>query len=803
MSEAQTQHLFHVLQREHRHHSRPLGEPVYRRLLATTAEHVRLDPITEARRISLNKRLADALSAPVPADRMLYAMLHIRARLSEAQRNQQAWEARIASRAGLDVRDVHNRFRRYMAEVPTGRHVTPDDYTDEHREYAALHGLLDEEVTVSAAARVEADTRTIESDRARLRPRRIIRTVLTEPAEVPDVPVVITEVGYDVRNRRLEIATTPNPGSPGLPGTFAYMRVPPQIAQRVLDNPTEWGTLVRGVRAYEYPDSHTEAVHGSAPRCDACGQWADTTHTCPASTSEPVLLGRASTQQRWSRAVDPVTETSVLLPTVRELHDVLHAGHPVHVTGIHETITTVGLDGFPHHGTLTGTLMVYPTGQADRPRVSTRNVACTCRDYQIDQTCGHVTVLQAAAAERVAVPLAQTDPVVIAEIAERAQTALATDWTLNPEWASEAAATWHPNRDVTYSENFNAFWTDASNTNALPFHTSTALTGLHGPGTHPFGFEIEYDFPTTMTDREIHAANIAIGQALYDAGLTGAPGQRNWHAAHGDGFTDRHTRTDGTGTWSFEIDRSVTGGEIITPGCYDEPDTWERLALVCRILNDHGATTSSRTGFHVHVGTPSFVGKPGAYAELARLFTQHEDVLYRLSSAPGSRGHRPLTYCAPNQSVPPSGFASINGIRQWHRARYYALNLSGVAGTLNDHPEFRLFDASLDPAVIQAQIKLATHTTAAALRIHDAGIITGRPKEPVGAHARRGAVRGRRRLTTEDHEADTATTRSFLDTVFATREDKALFAQIYTQTRWARERIAPSPLVREDLTPNT
>ena len=67
------------------------------------------------------------------------------------------------------------------------------------------------------------------------------------------------------------------------------------------------------------------------------------------------------------------------------------------------------------------------------------------------------------------------------------------------------------------------------------------------------------------------------------------------------------------------------------------------------------------------------------------------------------------------------------------------VNFHNCHGGREDHPEFRVFDATLDPGAIQAQIKIAVASTAAAERIAAAGG-TSRGQEPWGAHAQRIAL---------------------------------------------------------------
>jgi hypothetical protein len=793
LTDEQCQHLFHALQREYKTMSAPptMGEDQYRQVLAVTRQHALTDPLTPARRTRVLARLADAETSPLPSPRMIYAMVHLRERASSAMNSQREWESRVAARLGLSPRDAHLRFVDYQRHAPRSRSTVLDPH---EAAYATANGLLTETATVQATARLEQDCRLADAARARTMPARVDRQPFTG-AQTGIPAVTVTEAGWDPRVGRLEIVLQDT--VTGETTMHAYRDVPAPVWAMMSADPAAGGTVwyaqVRANPAYAYPSQVAADLDAAAPHCPACGQYASTSHQCPVS-GEPRRLHRWSTRQRWSRAEDPASDVTVVLPAVQEFRDQVAAG-PVTVGDINETFTAMGRDGFPQPGSLSGDVLVYR--DTDRLFINASALDCSCRDWNANRQCSHVDTFASAVLYRLDPPPGQGPRVrlspadrarVLAEQQQIATVAYAADWTRYDATAQEAAATWRADAPVRYSEDFPAFYDDylrAQQTTVIPFTAVNALDGIcPRGGGQAFGVEIEYDFPETMSPADIADANATIGRALHDAGLTAQAAQDTWHGSHTRAFQDTHP-----GNWAFEKDGSVQGGELVSPGCYDEPDTWAAIALACRVLADNHAITSSRTGLHVHVGTASYRGDPRAYAELARLFTQHEDVLYRLSTNPHHGTHRPLQYCVPNHAVPAPGFLDVTRVNDWHDAvRYYGLNFNNVNGSALDHPEFRLFDASLDPGVIQAQIHLATGLTVAAERLTRAGIRTERGKEPLGAHARRGAARGQRRLTRTDVEEDSATTRSLLDTVFRRREDKAQLVAVYAHTRWLRER---------------
>ena len=116
-----------------------------------------------------------------------------------------------------------------------------------------------------------------------------------------------------------------------------------------------------------------------------------------------------------------------------------------------------------------------------------------------------------------------------------------------------------------------------------------------------------------------------------------------------------------------------------------------------------------------------------------------------------------------------------------------------------DNVEFRIFDATLNPGAMQAQIKLALAMTTSAARIADAGISTNRAKEPLGSHAERAKARNsRRRMTDEEVTADTATFRSFMDTIFTRHEDKKQLTALFASTKWAKASTSNASAQRSD-----
>ena len=96
-----------------------------------------------------------------------------------------------------------------------------------------------------------------------------------------------------------------------------------------------------------------------------------------------------------------------------------------------------------------------------------------------------------------------------------------------------------------------------------------------------------------------------------------------------------------------------------------------------------------------------------------------------------------------------------------------------------------MWDASLDPGVIQTQINLSLGLTDAAFGRH------GEPgrAEPVGTHRQANArLRRGERLAGQLWRDDTRSFRRLMDTVFWRESNKRQAAALFGVTRWQRSR---------------
>lgn len=272
-----------------------------------------------------------------------------------------------------------------------------------------------------------------------------------------------------------------------------------------------------------------------------------------------------------------------------------------------------------------------------------------------------------------------------------------------------------------------------------------------------FGVEIEFD----------GADPDQVAGALYQAGLTSSPQQQGYHS-----------RSRRAGMWTVERDATVSG-EVVSPVLRDTPETWAQLEQVCSILRAQGARTSVRTGGHVHVGADSanLDHDVNRFRRVASVCAWAEDLMYRLAAATGRAGRqhrgagRGYRWCGPMRST------DFEQIRDLTELTYRVGNTHSVGlnyGNVLESRrtiEYRYFDSSLDPARLQANIKLACRLTKRAGELSDAAV----PRERV-------------RLGTNIDRSDQQDRllRRFADLVFVRPQDKLKLYWVYQRSAWQR-----------------
>lgn len=351
---------------------------------------------------------------------------------------------------------------------------------------------------------------------------------------------------------------------------------------------------------------------------------------------------------------------------------------------------------------------------------------------------------------------------------------------------------------VLYAENHRAFqavyrvardrFKNGENPLTETYQTQNVLP--FGDESIPFGIEIEFDagpgFEVSDWDEDEEAyTDSSLARTFYERGWTSTPYQESYHARVSS------TSRNHQGGWRYEYDGSVSGGEMISPIMTDTPETWTVLRDVVQTIKDHGGEAQSRqAGAHVHVDTTTIQEDVTKFTRLLRLFWVFEDVLYRLAANPHRSGfHRGVGYCIPNQHEP-NGYADLRSLVRAHGAHSHAVNLSSVTSYGVGHVEFRLWDGTLDPAVMQAHIKISVAMVAAASNPEIDAVLDTLIPEPRGTHrrARREVSENNRagaNLSGRAWRADTERFRQFMDILFTRPEDKAQITTLFAMNKWS------------------
>lgn len=589
----------------------------------------------------------------------------------------------------------------------------------------------------------------------------------------PVTSTAVAELGYD--RGRLEVAFQSGQ-------QVAYQHVPYELWARLNDPQESIGriiaTEVRGNPAYAYPDGDAAGRDRHYHRCPYCGQFANDSHVCPATTAVRTYLG------------EHVSLSGPNATAVQEfLGDHDWASVPVTAT-VQDPLT-----GTRH--AVDGEVVLHRDESGVRP-LAYPNCDCGAAGSAtdaVDGRCLHSAMAAAEVVDRVTSPRIRT-PERRAAQAVLAQIGLEHTASIGAQ--DQAVASWTGEETTSYRDDPAAFQAayDAARARrdsgepAVPYLTENATGGLGArDGGRGFGVELEFDLPNDMPYSDRTGAVQAIGADLHAAGLSQQAHMVGYHQGRGSRGTDAYS--DAPNGWRLEQDGTVDG-EIVSPILYDEPHTWRNLATVCDIVRRHGGRASVRTGGHVHVSAGNYDHTVENHTRLLGLVAEHEDTLFRLAQNPAAERHRGTSWCEPNVHHP-DGYRSVPDVRYAHAGHHLALNLQSMQGGRSDHVEFRMWDGSLDPGVVQAQIKLSLGLTEAAFRTArgtSAGGVFAGEREPVGTHRRRRAEAGasRRRLRGEDWRADTESFRGLLDTVFSRAQDKAQATALFAVTRWQSRR---------------
>jgi hypothetical protein len=819
IEERQTLSTFHELQREGREAAAPTAAE-YERFLDTMRAVVRSNPnLSEARRASLLARIDVAATETIDG-RTFYAANRVSQRAHRASTAMGRFYERTARAQGDTLADTTAAVNADMVAAHADRTLAaPREWV---RDFAARPENLDmpmDRITAYAAHQAETRAAAVTAA-APTRPTVTHRAVSSS---------VVNTIGYDEATGHLEVELHRNPGV-----RYSY-RIDPNTYANMMSGSvgSYWSRNIRSNPDYLYSAQDSATVAGTQTQCPTCGQFAAADHACPVRGSEQEI---AATTRRAAAAVRAARGEAPTPPSAEIAQD-LAAGRPAgHLNrnfgrGARRTYhgasgefrsanltdtraharqhgTTnilvggrihrvAGPDGeivtTPLVGVVSGSVNVTYQGRGRGYAVTAvttgenaDRLQCTCPDYRTRYDCVHVRQTVQDVSNRINQSSLRT-PHEIGESVAAVNAELARDRAESVQAQAAAVSNWGDPAasPVRYAEDHAAFQRDykaakdrlAAGEAPVPYMTENATDGLGARGTgRAFGVELEFDI---AEGRNRAAALAAIGRDLHAAGLTSHSTQVGYHGSQRRGYTENHN-----GGWSYEQDCTVAG-ELVSPIMYDTPETWEKIAKATEIIKRHGGVASVRAGSHIHVSAGNYDHTVENHTRLLNSFQEHQDVLYRLSTNPERGTHRGRGYCTPNSAPSRSYRTPADAIPG--NAHGMGLNMQSVRGHSSDHVEFRTWDSTLDPSVIQTQIKVSLAVTESAFRDRTR---TPGPPETVGTHrahnrAEHGATR---RLTGDAWKADSASFRAFADQMFRRPEDKAQVAALFAVTKWQRQR---------------
>lgn len=308
----------------------------------------------------------------------------------------------------------------------------------------------------------------------------------------------------------------------------------------------------------------------------------------------------------------------------------------------------------------------------------------------------------------------------------------------------------------------------------LPYDYVNALNGSQAT----FGIELEF----------VGGNADAIARELYQLGICAYDRRMPYHSA------------GVPGKWRLERDGSVSdgphGGEIISPVLQDTPETWKTIEKICEVAKRHGAKVNSKTGAHVHVGMDPLDTARQRWRRFFKAIAGNEESLYRIAGGElGQYRRNYYDYAQPFANNARRGVTErmrietpqdVNRMAEnisrrnsysSHDDRYQGINLTNIYNPSKPNTvEFRYFNGSLDPAQIQANIKVAVGImhTAEKARTQDAEGFT------VTDNQKR---RGKMLNDTTDGRTN-KNMMKFIDTFFTRKKDKDHILGVLAKNTW-------------------
>ncbi|GAB3623678.1 hypothetical protein GCM10027418_17620 [Mariniluteicoccus endophyticus] len=264
-----------------------------------------------------------------------------------------------------------------------------------------------------------------------------------------------------------------------------------------------------------------------------------------------------------------------------------------------------------------------------------------------------------------------------------------------------------------------------------------------------FGIEIEFDSNRDPVARE-----------LVERGILQRTLQSGYHAAARSGYAD----------WTFERDGSVPyGGELVTPILSDTADSWAQLREACEAIRAGGGETHG-AGSHTNISSPDYT--PEMAWRLANLARAYEDDLHRMGRTRRSQRH--ISYASTLRDPGPRWTAT--GPAAYGNVREAMINLHNVFGPADRaRIEFRFPDASHDPGVMQAQIRLCAAMTNY-VRTNE---VEPSRHRPMGSSRSEGWTHDLMNQPIGEFARHTEQVRGFIDRLFTSDRERIQIAQLW------------------------
>lgn len=787
LDDDQVQSLVHQLRHEYSS-THPEDNDVIGRIIAeetwvTTRQNmetqIQAHPMLRPqRRAGMLQRIRGAAMTPPPD--MVYAAAQIRSRCMRVARLMEDQLAVEAARAGVPDAVAAAAYEGGRADAPRGRQSRAS--AEQRTRWPNLpmdprtrHGL--------AALAALPDSPDGRQD-----------LISAHPAPTA-ASVDVAGVGYHADSQRLEVIT-PH-------GTLlAYRSVPAEVARRLAQgtapDPDAAFRELLGNPAHQYRDATQAAAAGTRRRCPECGQFTGATHTCLGQRERD--LGQSPSTPGTP---GPTTEVE-LGPEVGSVstYGLDHiAGDLEQQRGTAVMFPVVGAAGGPSD--LRGSLIAQLDG-TDEISTTGRFLWCSCPAYTPEEGCSHTVAAAAAMRQQLIHTLqrqrqmaAEQTAAAIAQSHTESTTLNAPDAVVDaPASPTVGGAVVQPAVDALIPEAPNrctfSYATDPArfadvlrrvaeqpSTQQVPWMDSTDQPVLYGFGAdRDFGVEIEFDADhdrlrerMPIDDRthqsfapgETSTLINRVGLAMHEAGMTTSASRRGYHSAARGGYS-RTAR----GGWTYESDCTVQGGELVSPILSNTHEAWDSLRQTCEIVTNHGGRASAATGSHITVSAPDQAGQAVRLTRLLRFLHHHQSDLFVMAAAGHNRGRR---FAGLLREPPPEGYQRIQSAVS-AIDRYSLINIAHVGRTSAmggpSRVEYRLWDGSIDPGRIQAQIRMSTALQDYAARDR--------------ALAFTAAGRGDSGPISPDHDdfaVRTTQIRTLLDTLFRRDQDKTQAAALW------------------------